>query len=536
MKLLILFILLFSTKLFGAFSASTVGEIRSTATINNANGCFYDSTVASAGPDYSQQDAAQYNLTGGTSAGAGSTFLHASASTNMNGNGAHITGTNTTSGWYILSGCVDGVSCNTDRAVTTGVGAAMVINIGGSCSLGSAVSNFTDDNFFETQTAGNTTHVKAGTYTIGFAIAVALAGGVSTNIKVIGYNATRGDNPTGSSRPLLIHGANTFSGGTNWNWSNFQMTSTAANGCGVGARSKFVNVKCTNTSTTAGRNAFNLSAGALLLNSEGVSYRGNAVQAGAVNAQIIGGYFHDSDKGILTTGANFVIIQNNIIEGNVTAGIHISGAANDITSIISNTIYGAENKLGTGLLIATGATEVRVFNTIFYGLTTGVSHADAQTTSYSNWNAFNNNTTNRTNWSAGDNDLSTNPNFRSMVQTTGSTATTSGSVLTQSGATFPTFTAGKDFLHMVSGTGVTVGVYGIVSNTGDTITLDIAPGTSATADKVFFITSGHDFNVGSTMKALGFPNTFPGGVVTGYTDVGAIQRREGYSKGRVINR
>lgn len=105
------------------------------------------------------------------------------------------------------------------------------------------------------------------------------------------------------------------------------------------------------------------------------------------------------------------------------------------------------------------------------------------------------------------------------------------SVLTQSGATFPAFVADRDFLHLVSGTGITAGVYGIVSNTGTTITLDIAPGTNATADKVFFVTRGHNFTVGTPMRAIGNPGLFPGGIMTGYTDLGAAQRRERITTG-----
>ena len=58
------------------------------------------------------------------------------------------------------------------------------------------------------------------------------------------------------------------------------------------------------------------------------------------------------------------------------------------------------------------------------------------------------------------------------------------------------------------------------------MTLDIAPGTNATADKVWQITTGHNFALGTNLKALGTPALFPGGLTTGYTDIGAVQRQE----------
>ena len=54
---------------------------------------------------------------------------------------------------------------------------------------------------------------------------------------------------------------------------------------------------------------------------------------------------------------------------------------------------------------------------------------------------------------------------------------------------------GRDFLYLVSGTGITAGIYGITAHTSTTITLDIAPGTDATADKVWQITTGRNFAI-----------------------------------------
>ena len=169
-----------------------------------------------------------------------------------------------------------------------------------------------------------------------------------------------------------------------------------------------------------------------------------------------------------------------------------------------------------------------MINNIFYGFVTAVTNAEAnQAISFDDFNDYYNNTTDNTNWTKGANDVATNPTFTSAVQYTATNGTTSGSVITSSGASFPAFVPGADFVYIKSGTGITVGKYGIVSNTGTAITLDSAPGADATADKVFQVTTGHNFSVGTNMQAIGFPSSFPAGLTTSYNDIGAAQRIQG---------
>src|SRR5204863_5745937 len=91
--------------------------------------------------------------------------------------------------------------------------------------------------------------------------------------------------------------------------------------------------------------------------------------------------------------------------------------------------------------------------------------------------------------------------------------------------------AGQDCVYIVSGTGVTAGIYGISSistttNPSDTLNLDINPGTNTTADKTYQITLGHNFAIGANLRALGFPGAFQASLTTGYADIGAVQRQE----------
>jgi hypothetical protein len=69
----------------------------------------------------------------------------------------------------------------------------------------------------------------------------------------------------------------------------------------------------------------------------------------------------------------------------------------------------------------------------------------------------------------------------------GETATTSSSVLTQSGADFTQVTNGTDYVYITSGTGVTPGFYLVNSHTTTTLTLNTDPGDSATGDIVFTV-------------------------------------------------
>jgi hypothetical protein len=203
-------------------------------------------------------------------------------------------------------------------------------------------------------------------------------------------------------------------------------------------------------------------------------------------------------------------------------------------TIGNNTIFGSTNTTGIGVSIATGGTDIRLINNIITGFVTGVSHFDTQSVGYDNFNNYHNNDADvsaASQWQKGPNDTAIAPAFASVGQVTGSTATTTaGNHLVQSGATFQTgaipVVAGRDYVYVVSGTGVTAGIYGILSVDSDTqITTDIALTANATADKVFQITVGHDFTPGSALAGLGAPGAFQGGYTTAYNEQGAVTPR-----------
>lgn len=394
-----------------AIASTMVWEVRPTATAGNANGGGYK--PGASGTDFSQQDAAQYNLTGVTTAAADAILLHASAAADMVGNIAHIiSGTNFTPGYYEIVSVVVGTSITLDRNCTTAAGSAGVVNIGGALNFGTA-----DDDVFESMTAGNTMHIKAGTYTM-TALSVAAAGSGVSPITISGYNTTRGDNPAFANQPVLAFGANTASFTHYYMISNLTITTTAASGLAAGAGSLVQNCKSTNSSTTANRDAFRTSAGGSdgyrIIDCEAVSTNGYCFVTTGNNSEgvrVLRNYFHDSSVGYTSSGANNVsIIENNIFD-TITYAIRLN--LNDSHAYVNgNTLYGAETPTGTGIqLYATTPVGVVVTNNIIYGFATGIDSAAAVGTNYYNHNNIYNCTTPRVNVTAGPNDVSLAPQF-----------------------------------------------------------------------------------------------------------------------------
>jgi hypothetical protein len=197
---------------------------------------------------------------------------------------------------------------------------------------------------------------------------------------------------------------------------------------------------------------------------------------------------------------------------------------------MNNTLYGREAKIGTGLLLsAANSPLVVALNNNIYGFVTGISVATGSATSnFGQNNNFFNNTTDVTNWIKDISDLSLNPGFVGASQVTGTSANTSGSVLTDGSANFSGVNDNIDYLHVTSGTGVTTGCYLITSHTSTTLTVNNPLGTSSSNNDVYWISNGHNFQIGTNLKGLGFPNFInaTGSLTTSYPDVGAVQRQE----------
>jgi hypothetical protein len=502
-------------------------------TRNTVVGCTSDATATltggTFGVDYSQQNTAVINAVADFNAvGASTTLTSATAGFTpvMVGNLFHQTTTGTgafgTVGWYEIVSYTNATTVVLDRAPNGGTASVNTTGyVGGAGRL-----NGLEDAFFEMIPAASVVWIKGGTYTTSGSISVASTNATSTNPSfVIGYNSLRGDTCNGSNRPVLAMGANALTWGQHQILVNLSVTSTNAASFSCGTGNKAINCRVFNSSSTASRVAFGASgSNNTLIACEGISQNGIGIQNNTNTGGVFGCYIHDSTTGISgTAGASSFLF--NIFEACLTTALSLSSNA---YNIIGNTIYGREAKMGTGInLSAANPPHSKVIGNIFYGLTTGITVNGATDSNLSFYNDFYNNTTDVSSFKKGPTDLALDPQFTGATQITGTTATTSGSVLTQSGGDFSTVTDNVDFVQVLSGTGVTVGNYLITSHTGTALTVNNALGTSSGGDVVYYVTTGHNFAVGTNLKAAGFPSfTGSGSETTGYMDLGAVQRQE----------
>lgn len=485
--------------------------------------------------DYSQATAAIINGVADFAAvGASTTLTSATAGFTpvMVGNLFHQTTTGTGGfgivGWYEIATYVNATTVTLDRTPNSGTASVDTTGyIGGALSLNSTL----DDDFFEIVLANNCIFIKAGSYILGEAITISSAPGTGTaRIKIFGYTSIRGDSSTGNNRPLIACGALTIVMNQHWQIENIIFTGTPSTLLTSGIANYVKNCKFLNTSTTAARVAMTPSQAGSYFYNEFVSQNGIAINSASFQSGIIGNYIHDSDIGI-QMGSNSMPFLFNILINCKTAGISVT-SSDPREYIVGNTIYGAEaTPLGIGIRsTASTAGSLYMYNNIIYGFATGLSIATVKQDSVvENYNNIYNCTTARTNIDTGVNSLALDPQFVGVTQITGSTATTAGSVLTESGGDFSTVTDNVDYVRVVSGTGVTTGIYLITSHTGTTLTTNNSLGTSSAGNVVYVVYTGSNCAIGTNLAGTGFPGAFNGGDATGYLDIGAVQRQESNS-------
>lgn len=518
-----------------AANAATVNATIGAA-IQVVNGIWMTNTVAgvattgsptggTCGIDYSQGTAANLAATDLVIGADNTTITSVAAPFGKNhaGNCLHITaGTNFTTGWYIISTVTAGVA-QLDRACGTAASTAGTGKTGGAGSLNSTL----DDAFFEMVVGGNQIWIKysASSYALGEDISTASTSATGQNpVFCSGFYLLRGDGPDAATRPTIACGAFAILPASWTNFSGLIITGTAAAvfSPGISITRK---VKVLNTSTTANRIAFSgVGGGSHAYFCEIISQKGRALTI-SNSGVIFGCYIHDSVAGVgLNSGGG--ILVSSVIAGCSSTAVTPTAASNPANMVIGNTLYGSQAKLGTGILFSATVPGVGVFNNIFYGFVTGIDHTTSEYRSnFGNYNNFFNNTTDVTRYTKGTNNFALNPGFIGAFEITGSTATTSGSVLTQSGGDFSSVTDNVDFLRVTSGTGVTTGIYLITSHTATTLTVNNALGTSSAGDVVYTVPTGHNFAIGTNLKAAAYPGPY-GTETTSYLDTGAVQRQE----------
>lgn len=506
-----------------ALATTTQWEVRTTGTAGGVNGGGYNSSRAGATTDYSQQDTAHLTITDLVIDGADSSQV-TSALTPFDsldiGNILHITaGTNFTAGWYeVIS--VAGVIAVLDRSCGT------VGSTGGTAYLGGAILFGTtlDNEFIDQLVEGNKVWIKSGTYTCVENISGGTGSTTTAPVHFIGYSSTRGDGPLDDTRPLINLTANYYWYTTTYdNFSNIIFNSARTTyGIRAAGANRLINCKFLNNSTTANNYAcYFYVAGIIALGCEFVSYRGYGVYCGVVSCTFMFCYFHDSLYGIYHA-TNYVTIQNCLFDNCITTAFYQSVASMQIGSIVGNTFYGCENTLGTALLFSATNYGDLIYNNIFYGFVNAINHATAGSKAVlSNYNNYYNNDVDVVNVVKGALDIAADPDFSDVAQITGTTAITAATgklVDTAKNFTDLGVVANRDCVYVVSGTGVTAGIYLITeisttTNPNDTITCycgATALSTNATADKVYQITTGHNFkidNSGNQCINAGYPDT-----------------------------
>ena len=448
------------------------------------------------------------------------------------GNHMKVTaGTGYTVNWYELVNVV-GVEATLDRAVgTDGAKTGGTFYLGGALSFVGTGAGATEDAVTEACEAGQIVYFKAGTYTLGSWLSTAKDGTQALPIKVIGYNSVRGDRPTGDNRPFIDFGAGgAWTPGDFWHIYNLRTTGTVAAGLFqlTGTAIVIHNCKAINKGTSTGCTGI-ASQYAQIVNCEAVAYKGTGITV--YGGTVVNCYIHSSDIGVKLTSTSNTTFVNNIISDCVTVSVDWTATCATWAFIAGNTISGwPTSKLGIGWRTSAAATQAQhslVMNNIFYGLATAISLGTDSKCTEIIQNNFYNNTAGLVNCSKGTGNIALDPQFANLSEVTGTNATISGTTFASSGADFSSVVAGRDFVYLVSGTGVggavTAGIYGISTVGAGSLVLDVAPGDSAVADHVFKIVIGKNFSVGNNMKNAGLGMLADTSLFTQYLDLGALQ-------------
>src|SRR5713101_4699849 len=305
--------LLLTTRLCGAaITAATIWEVRPNTGDNTFGACF-DSTIANAGTDYSQQATAQLALTDiaitttavtSTTGGFTAAMIGNCLRLNTTGTGAHCV-----LGWYQVTAFTSSTAVTIDRDATTGgAGVACSGKVGGATK---SLSGQTTTALSSSggAVAGNKVWIKNETW----AENATLNG--NNTVTWEGYNATRGDAPTGATRPhnnTNVNGAAlTISSSNNvlkslW----FSVTAGANNG---------ITDSGLTTTYSAVRSSGNTAAGFAL---SGTNFVCLGCEADT-----------NTTSGFALTGAGLIV--GSYVHGNTTTGITTSQTLRVVDSIIA---------------------------------------------------------------------------------------------------------------------------------------------------------------------------------------------------------
>ncbi len=518
--LILLISLLIPTSVYAvAIDAATAWEFEASTSDSAQNGAGFANLDPGTSVDYTQQASAQLTLTDGATGGIGNTtFTSATGgfTAAMVGNVLKISsGTNTVNGYFQITVHTDTNTVTLNIAPDDGVGGVSGANFKVAGALDIFVDSFFDGAGALTgPVAGNTIHIKNETMTLGENIAMNLDGTLLLPITVDGYNSSRGDNPTGTDRPLIVAAARDFNFDNNWMIKNLRVTGTDIQVLRVDVTSQIVNCKAENSSSTADRAAFQISNDSIISLSEGVSTKGRAINM-TPGTKAFGCYFRDSKEAVRLGANDDTSIIGCVVESNVI-GVSTLVAA-DSANIVSCTFINNTTAVNVGATSDVWA----IFNNILKDNITGVAWGDADMSMYMDYNVWDNTTDVSGGIAKGDNAITGDPTLNTTI-ITGSDGTTEAgdeNDFRSAGATFQADGVSTDdtiILH--SGTSVTAGVYTITAIVNET-TLTISAGATTSASSVVYgIVTNEDFTVQAGSNALdaGLQIGVPQGVTGDY--------------------
>lgn len=354
---LLLFLSLFiALPSYAALSSTIEWEFRTTGDNDNGGGFtdIYSTT------DYSQQDAAQLSITDGANTTGSNTLTSATGgfTTQMRGNVIYLkSGTNADVGWYQIISYTNTNTVALDRAPDDGVGnlSGGVIAVGGARALPT-------DTFFEQLADGNKVWFEAGTYTLTENINLANDGIAADPIVLEGYNTTRGDEPTGTNRPLIAASTYLWSFDNYWWHKHFRVTTSAASGLKVDTNALIYNVYVDQTGVSSAE-AMTIGALSNVIYSEAEGGNGVTFRDGLV----YGNYFHDALTNCFAfSGGNSATVAFNVFDTCSSIGLNMD--IRDYRSVYNNVFYNN----GTGYNQEAGSYGNIIINNIFDANTTGL--------------------------------------------------------------------------------------------------------------------------------------------------------------------
>ena len=422
-----------------AIGATTVWRVRTGG--NNANGGGYDSGIAGAGTDYSQQDAAQTSGTTGAAAQNSTTFTDAGGAFTaaMIGNALQIaSGTNFIAGIYFITAFASATSITLDRApATAGAGSAGVYKVGGGWA----------DPFVNTTAAkaflqpGNQVFIRGSGSSKPSSDDYTKAGGGSTTpavgdatngmIKFIGENGRPRFSSDGNLFVSLafIWFENVWLASTGTNSAVFGMVSVSSGG-GNGSTCYFINVVFDQHGNDIA--AFATNPGVSCIGCEFFSSTGGSGGSSFVADLVSDGVLlfasnvHDAvGSGVRIQPNLGTLLLENVIAKNNGSGITVKNFTGNgdppASGIINNTI---DANTGDGInLVGAGSIEmVAILNNLItnhtgggkFGVNAnfGSTAVNDRTKGFLDWNFYFGNTTNFQNISAGaDDTIGTNPGY-----------------------------------------------------------------------------------------------------------------------------